>query len=966
MPRVSWHNFTGGLVTTTLASRYDLQKFGTFLQACTNAIPNIHGDIERRPGMEYIATLEGESYLLPFQFSSEESENYVLVFTDSCLKVYSPYEQAWECCVSYCSTCAAQVTVSTGGVYSGGTTICLCAGCYCVCLVGASGYCNLGSGEIITAKMCIPAKSTVRICAANCTSGYRTGGHFNATVASKTCKDYYGGGSSGIVICCGTAICGILAAAGGGATVCNGCGTCGNNYIGGRGGGVMCGGHVGHGICSVYYNGCGACGGACNQDGCGGYCCVTGATACCAIGNYYFYGAGGAGGMCCGTMWSSVCRVSTPHSCCQGCVRITQYCALNETNSDDGTITLPLGINHPYALADIPLISYAQVGDIVYLAHANYPLHKLTRSGDYGSYCWELTNVILNQSIGAPVINSVQCHRGYVCGTCCNGGCCYCCQYCMHECSCLCYRVSAVDCDGIESLPSESCGTCFRYPTDWVQGDYVTLCWNNVDGACEYNVYRDSAGYYGLIGISCGCTCFQDENFEPDIAITPKEDWNPFESGNNPCSVAFHHQRLTIGGTKDAPSSFYMSRTGDFESFRKSRPLQDDDPVEYMVSSNAVDDIHWLVSFGSLFLGTSGAEYTADSSGAAITPSDVRINTQSYWGSKNLKPLIIGSAILHEQRLGSHIREIAYNWEIDGYAGNDLSLLAPELVEGHKIIQWAYQQSPGSNIWMVRDDGVLLCLTYMREQNIYAWSKHTTLGEVKSVVVLCGNNEDVVWLVVKRWIEGKERYFLEKMSSRLTEDTKVEDVFFVDCGVVLENAISTDQTPSTTICGASHLISETVSVLNVGSPEGEQTVGENGSVELQYAASGKVVVGLPYDTVISPLPIETDTQQAGSTTGMHRAYGKTTIRFHRSLGGQYAATKQGDLGREDFWEDAEYYDIPYLPEYWGDPCKLFTGDIDVVPPSGQDTDTSIILKQSQPLPFRVTSITANVDFGEAP
>jgi len=633
-----------------------------------------------------------------------------------------------------------------------------------------------------------------------------------------------------------------------------------------------------------------------------------------------------------------------------------------------------MAISSPYSITEVPEISYAQVGDVVYLAHENHPLYKITRCGNIGNYCWQLTNVALNQSLAIPINVSATPTYGMVCG-CCDWNssvgcynCCYCCEYTMNTCSCLGYKVSAVDCDGIESLPSDACCIMFRYPTDWVAGDHVTVSWDTVTCACEYNIYRDSAGYYGLIGVACGadCTCFVDENYEPDMTVTPKENWNPFESGNNPCSVTFHHQRLTIGGTKDAPSSFYMSRTGDFESFRKSRPLQDDDPVEYMVSSNSVDDIHWLVSFGSLFLGTSGAEYTADSSGAAITPSDVRINTQSYWGSKNLKPLIIGSAILHEQRLGSHIREIAYNWEIDGYAGNDLSLLAPELVEGHKIIQWAFQQSPGSNIWIVRDDGVLLCLTYMREQNIYAWSKHTTKGRVVSVCVLCGENEDVLWLVVARQVGGEEKYFLERIHLRLQEDEEAEDSFYVDSGVVLENAISTDQTPSTTVCGACHLCGETVSVLNVGSPEGEQTVGENGSVELQYAASGKVVVGLPYDTVISPLPLETDTQQAGSTTGMHRAYGKTTIRFHRSLGGQYAATKQGDLGREDFWEDAEYYSIPYLPEYWGEPCKLFTGDIDVTLPSGQDTDTSVILKQSQPLPFRVTSITTNVDFGEAP
>ena len=54
MPRVAFRNFTGGEVTPTLSARYDLQKFGSFLQCCENFIPNLHGDIERRPGISSI------------------------------------------------------------------------------------------------------------------------------------------------------------------------------------------------------------------------------------------------------------------------------------------------------------------------------------------------------------------------------------------------------------------------------------------------------------------------------------------------------------------------------------------------------------------------------------------------------------------------------------------------------------------------------------------------------------------------------------------------------------------------------------------------------------------------------------------------------------------------------------------------------------------------------------------------
>lgn len=383
----------------------------------------------------------------------------------------------------------------------------------------------------------------------------------------------------------------------------------------------------------------------------------------------------------------------------------------------------------PYALSDVYALSVEQVGDVVYLAHKKYALRKLTRSGTAPNYAWNIAEVALNQSIAAPGALSARWHRGPKSSDSDEA-------YTQNENYVLNYVVTAVNDDGVESLASEVSGVTGRYPTDWVQGDFVELDWNLVEGAKEYNIYRESAGYYGFIGVSDGTRHsrqivhdsgketewtetqywrFQDQNYEPDTATTPKEDWNPFENGNNPATVAFHQQRMVLGGTRDNPASFYMSRTGDYENFRKSRPLQDDDPVEYMLASGSIDEIKWISSFGDLLIGTSGAEYTATSNGAAITSSDIQISVESYWGSSGLQPLIIGNSVLHCQRSGSHVRDLAYSWEKDGYAGNDLSLLAPQLVESHAIRQWCFQQSPGSCIWAVRDDGTLLCLTYLKE-----------------------------------------------------------------------------------------------------------------------------------------------------------------------------------------------------------------------------------------------------------
>ena len=50
----------------------------------------------------------------------------------------------------------------------------------------------------------------------------------------------------------------------------------------------------------------------------------------------------------------------------------------------DGARTLSTSIATPYAATDLLRISAAQVGDIVYLAHPSYPLHKIMRTNAGG------------------------------------------------------------------------------------------------------------------------------------------------------------------------------------------------------------------------------------------------------------------------------------------------------------------------------------------------------------------------------------------------------------------------------------------------------------------------------------------------------------------------------------------------------------------------------------------------------
>ena len=302
------------------------------------------------------------------------------------------------------------------------------------------------------------------------------------------------------------------------------------------------------------------------------------------------------------------------------------------------------------------------------------------------------------------------------------------------------------------------------------------------------------------------------------------------------------------------------------------------------------------------------------------------------------------------------MRDLHYSWEKDGYAGNDLSLLAPQLVETHKIRQWAFQQSPGSTVWAVRDDGILLGLTYMQEQNVFAWSRHAADGKVLSVAALSGDEEDVVLMVVEREIAGVRKYFLERLARRFRDDDSPEEAFFVDCGITATHAEAVEE-----IAGLDHLEGAEVAALADGSPE-EGHVVKDGKIRLRYPA--KVAhVGLNFRSVLAPLPVETDTQ-SGSTLGKRRAYGKCVLRLHRSVGGKYAASYVGDLFDVSAWGDRHFYDLPFVPVRFGEAVRPFSGDLELSLPSGQDNDTMIWIMQDRPMPFRLVAIAADVDFGE--
>ena len=180
-----------------------------------------------------------------------------------------------------------------------------------------------------------------------------------------------------------------------------------------------------------------------------------------------------------------------------------------------------------------------------------------------------------------------------------------------------------------------------------------------------------------------------------------------------------------------------------------SVPTQDDDALEFRIASRQQNAIRHLVPLSDMLALTVGAEFRIFADNApSISPTSLSIKPQGYSGASNVQPVVTSSSVLYVQAQGSRVRELAYNWESSSYRSVDASIMAPHRFNGHTIIQLAYSRAPDQIAWAVRDDGVLLGLTYVPDQQVFAWHAHDTDGMFESICVVSEGNEDVLYAVV--------------------------------------------------------------------------------------------------------------------------------------------------------------------------------------------------------------------------
>ena len=345
---------------------------------------------------------------------------------------------------------------------------------------------------------------------------------------------------------------------------------------------------------------------------------------------------------------------------------------------DDGQITSSgsaYEISTPYTTAQLFDLKFAQSADVMYICNENHPVKKLSRTGHTS---WTLADVDFTDG---PYLDS-----------------------------------------NTSSTTMTPSGT---------SGSITITASSSTFVSTDVNRFINFSNGYAKITAFTSATVVSatvENNFDNTNAVT---DWKlgAFSTTTgHPRCVSFFEQRLVFAGTSNQPQTMFFSKSGDYENMTSG--TNDDDAMIYTIASNQVNAIQALKATRTLIVMTTGGEY-AVSSGAsqdAITPTNINIRKQSNYGSSGVDALSIGNATIFLQRARRKIRELAYNFDTDGYTAPDLTILADHISESG-LTDMSYQQEPYSVVWAVRADGQIAGLTYNRLENVVAWHRHILGGK---------------------------------------------------------------------------------------------------------------------------------------------------------------------------------------------------------------------------------------------
>lgn len=591
-----------------------------------------------------------------------------------------------------------------------------------------------------------------------------------------------------------------------------------------------------------------------------------------------------------------------------------------------GTFARVYTLASPYTPSQLADIKFAQNSDVLTLTHPSVATRELRR---LGATNWQFSTVSFVPSLAVPTgvgaVATVAVATNLTTQT---------------------YLVTAVASDLVTESLASSQASCSNNLT--LAGNFNTISWSASVGAARYYVYKKRGGVFGFIGQTTTLSLV-DDNIEADTLISPPENLITLNTGatDYPSAVTYYERRRWFAAPTAKPQSLFATRNATESNLTSSIPSRADDALEFRIAAQQQNAIRHLIPLTDLIALTAGGHFRIFADGGpALEIATLSVKPQGFGGAANVTPALTESSALYVQAQGSRVRELAYDSSGQGaFRSIDVSLLAPHLFDGYTIREMAFVRAPEATLWVVRSDGVLLGLTYVPDQQVFAWHQHDTDGVFESCAVIPEDNEDVLYVVVQRTINGQVLRYIERATPR--QYGALEDAFFVDAGLTY------DGVETATVNGLHHLVGKDVQVLADGAVVTGKTVAADGSLELDVAAS-KVTVGLGYISDLTTLPLALERVEAagqGMTKNVNQVFLKVAGASIVKAGPSFSELRENP---------ARAVDDPYDSA----PALVIDGEI-ALSIDGDWSDTgSVYLRQDLPLPMTVVGMALDVALGD--
>ena len=396
-----------------------------------------------------------------------------------------------------------------------------------------------------------------------------------------------------------------------------------------------------------------------------------------------------------------------------------------------------------------------------------------------------------------------------------------------------------------------------------------------------------------------------------------------------PGAVTFHQNRLWYAGTIAQPDGLWASKSNQFFNFDIGDG-SDNDSIDIRAAIGEVNTIKHLVSNRDLQAFTSTDEFIVPAFvEKPTTPTNATIKRQTPFGSSFVRPYVFDGATVYVQGSGEIVREMLFDDGQNAYTGQPISSLASHLIQNPiqaSTLAGGIDRAE-SYYFLVDANGTLGVFNSNRGEQRYGWTQFTSQGTFHSVCTV----DTRVYAVVKfDKGDGTNKYILCEFDSSFNTD--MAKTYSGSNGVFSVSSDFANGAVLDVVSGTHYLGQFTVA-------------GGNIDVSAVDNSLSSAEIGFKFDVTLKTNPIDTLAQQ-GPMTGEPRSMNKVILDLSNTLS---VSVNSNNLIIRQVTDDLSLarQAVTGKKEF-----RLL----------GYSKDPQVTISQSAPLSLQVNSLIAEVTF----